>query len=65
MSAKSQIISFGFNNQFIVHLHAYSVKTTDKHLFVEPGFELGSHPIDLYETSFGKCIRLRYNIYKS
>ena len=50
--------------QFIVHLHAYSVKITGKHLFVEPGFELCPHPIDLYETFFGKCIRLRYSIYK-
>ena len=46
---------------FIVHLHVYSVKITDKHLFVEPGFERSPHPIDLYETSFGKCIRSRYN----
>ena len=51
--------------QFIVHLHVYCVKITDKHLFVEPGFELSPHPIDLYKTSFGKYIWLRYNIYKS
>ena len=44
------------------HMHSYVVDVTDELLFLQPGFELDHHPLDIYHVNDRNYIRMRYNI---